>query len=233
MSMLFSFTTVSYANEETNDVITDSPTVDKNVTQDVTPPADTEESDETQEDSDTEIPVEQAVVRMSICSSFLGYFPTGHTWLYFENLTDEPVTVGIYELEPEKSVSVGTYCNQFQGFGIYYNIETYKGTPTDIHSMSTELTSEELLTVSEKIKKRNNWDLFLNCVFSATQIWNTVSETKAAYTFLPLLSMLDLRVKDGAINELVMDEATKEDIFKLRKRDGEYFLVSCSENWIV
>ena len=54
---------------------------------------------------------DEIVARVSIVSYLKNVFSTGHSWLYIENLSDKTLTVGIYQLEPGASVSVGTFKN--------------------------------------------------------------------------------------------------------------------------
>jgi hypothetical protein len=49
----------------------------------------------------------------------------GHTWIYIENLTDQELKVGVYTLPPNEGVSVGTL-PEYDGWGIYYNVEAYQ-----------------------------------------------------------------------------------------------------------
>lgn len=231
VAFLFSFAFSGFAEDEQTEFITEPTTLSENVFEEVTePPAEEETVTENgDENPDGDITEEEKLVRMWICSSYLGYFPTGHSWLYFENLSTQSVFIGIYELLPGQGVSVGTFCNQLKGFGVYYNIETHKGTPFDVHTLSTDLTADELNTVSEAIYNHNYWGLVHNCLFFSTLVFNKVSETKAIYTFLPLLSMLDLRIKGGEAGTLEMMKTTKDEVFRLKKVDGEYTLICCND----
>ena len=49
----------------------------------------------------------------------------GHTWIYVENLTNQELKVGIYPLPAYEGVSVGTL-PEYDGWGLYYNIEAYQ-----------------------------------------------------------------------------------------------------------
>ena len=185
----------------------------------------------TEEDTSAEIPsqedTDENILRMWICSRIQGYIPTGHSWLYFENISNEPVYIATYELLPGEGVSVGSCPNFAYGFGVYFNIECYKGNHNGICAKSTLLTAEELETVNGKICNNNFWEFFFNCVFFATNVWNSVADVYSHYTFFPLLSMLDIVIWGGDYEELEMQTATQDEIFRLRKGDEGFYLEQC------
>ncbi len=120
-----------------------------------------------------------SVCRMSLFSYTAHPFDTGHSWLYFENLTDAPITVGVYTLAPGKAVSVGTFKNtRSDGAGVYYNVEAYctanYGSNGRI-SLSMEINSDQLNTVNGVINGNNLWTLVRNCSWFAAKVWNSVS----------------------------------------------------------
>lgn len=127
------------------------------------------------------------VARMYICARVVFF---GHVWLYFENLTDGDLTVGVYTVPKGEGVSVGSMgSSRSDGKGIYYNVEAYM-----IHKMggsgtvgrSMLLTQEQLDTVNATILERNEWSLSKNCCRFATRVWNSVADHTVSYAFLPL-----------------------------------------------
>ena len=143
------------------------------------------------EDGDT--PAEEPstpvyVARMYICARVVFF---GHVWMYFENLTDGDLTVGVYTVPAGQGVSVGAMGNsRSDGKGIYYNVEAYM-----IHKMggsgtvgrSMLLTQDQLNTVNATILERNEWSLSSNnCCRFATRVWNSVADNKVSYAFLPI-----------------------------------------------
>ena len=128
------------------------------------------------------------VARMYICARVVFF---GHVWLYFENLTDGDITVGVYTVPAGEGVSVGAMGNsRADGYGIYYNVEAYM-----IHKMggsgtvgrSMLLTQDQLNTVNATILERNEWSLSSNnCCRFATRVWNSVADRPVSYAFLPL-----------------------------------------------
>ena len=67
------------------------------------------------------------VAAVYLCQKSQPPYINGHTWLYFENLTNSTLTVGIYQLPKGQGVSVGTYGYLIKdGRGLYYNVEGYR-----------------------------------------------------------------------------------------------------------
>lgn len=172
------------------------------------------QEDEQQEQEKQET---QYVAKMYICSRII---ILGHVWLYFENLTDENITIGCYNLEPEQGVSVGTFLfTRYNGGGIYYNIETYCGHKHSLKrtvSQSMMLTKEQLEKVNKKILASNSWTPFTNCGLFATKVWNSVSDRHIPYAVFPILTKIAIkRHNEGVPNFFV---PSKEQCFRQKGR---------------
>ncbi len=126
------------------------------------------------------IAADPVVVKMSLFSYTKNCFDTGHSWLYFENVSNQTVTVGVYQLAPGQAVSVGTFKNtRSDGAGVYYNVEAYCTANYGANgrvSLTETLTASELAKVSGMINSNNNWTLVKNCAWFASKIWNEVSD---------------------------------------------------------
>lgn len=122
---------------------------------------------------------EQAVARMSIFSYTAHAFDTGHSWLYFENISDEQIIVGKYVLAPGEAVSVGIFkYTRKDGEGVYYNVEAYcsdKYGASGRVSLTQTITASQLRSVSSQINSKNRWRVTYNCASFAADIWNSVT----------------------------------------------------------
>lgn len=165
-------------------------------------------------------------VKMYICASANSL--TGHVWLYFVNLTDCDIPLGYATLKAGDEMSVGSFRNtRKDGGGTYYNAERMMATLSDADnvkkhtfSMGEILSPEEVESVSEKIKRKNSYDLiFNNCGVFAASIWNSVSEKKVIHIVLPVTSILFISANGGAKGELRMKPVTPEECLKQTK-DG-------------
>ena len=152
----------------------------------------------------------------------------GHCWIYVENLTDEAMTVGLYEVEPYGGVSVGTFGHtRYDGWGIYYNVEAYSQTTYGMGkyvTLSEELTKEELSTLSNAVKSYGNkWSWFKNCTAFAANVWNTVSDTKMSAQLFPAFVRISLFFKPYSTNTPVMKPVDKENVLRqVGDGDGAY-----------
>ncbi len=143
---------------------------------------------------------------------------SGHTWVYFENLTDHNITVGIYTLKPNKGVSVGSYGYSIaDGKGVYYNVEAwrYRNVPaSDYIGLSKEVTADELENVNTLISSSGTWDYTLNCAYFAFKIWNVVPGHPLIYVMIPTLHQLQILIvpnHDGfAMYKPKLDEVFKQ-----------------------
>ncbi len=132
------------------------------------------------------------VVSMTLFSYFMYPLDNGHAWLYFENLCDDTLKVGAYDLESSESVSVGTFkYTRADGGGVYYNVESYcveKYGAKNRVSLTVDLTKAELEEITNEINSSNYFTFFTNCSFFAAKIWNKGSGKFVPPFFLPPVS---------------------------------------------
>jgi len=145
---------------------------------------------------------ETAVARLYVCSRKKNFWAMGHAFVYLENLSDEVLTVGAYELPPEEGVSIGTFgFTRSDGFGIYYNIEAYVyNTYGDegVICLSADLTAEEAEHFSNCLLYSNTWDfMFFNCIAFAYRMWNSVATPFLMPLLFPFLGRLQIRMYGG------------------------------------
>jgi hypothetical protein len=104
---------------------------------------------------------------------------SGHSFLMFKNTSDETYLVGHYYLEPNKTVTVGTWGNKDDGKGVYYNLEAYfinvYGSYSDRVSITMSYTQSQLETLTQYINSNNSWTLLFNCASFTERVWNSVA----------------------------------------------------------
>lgn len=120
----------------------------------------------------------------------------GHAFLYFENLTDQKIKVGVYNVYPNGGVSVGTFGTMDEGPGLYYNVEAYRYNflkLTDYISLTKTITAAELEQVSEKITNSGFWNKFFNCTYFALTTWNIVPGQSMPWLIFPEICNIEIK----------------------------------------
>lgn len=134
------------------------------------------------------------VATVYVCQKARLYYMSGHTWLYFVNLTNHDLTVGVYILPKGQGVSVGTFGYSIKdGRGLYYNVEGYRYNhpkTDDFICLKKSLTQKQLDTMSGQITRNGVWSYLLNCSFSAFTIWDVVFGKFLPYLIFPVLARL-------------------------------------------
>lgn len=200
-------------------------TTEQEETTDEDEPATETEEDTTQDNEPTtqpdEPPTEESdtVAKLSVVIRNKGF--VGHVWLYIENLTNEPIDVGLLTVQPYEGVSVGLLSfSRADGWGIYYNIETYCCNNISADGctwLTEELDLSELESVSKQIGSYTNyWDPFFNCVFFAFKIWNTVSDKTLIPLVLPILGTAQMHIKGAESGNVEMFCPNADNVFRQR-----------------
>lgn len=162
---------------------------------------------------------EEIVANVYICHRILKKVFEGHSWLYFENLTDHDIQVGAYTVPPGEGVSVGTYSGKDvpSGFGVYYNVEAYRYGRGNLHDnvyLKKELTQKQLERMSNKIARSNYWSHFTNCSFFTITTWNVVLGKPLLYVMIPLFTRWQLQIYPGHLEGFMMKFPGKDKVFK-------------------
>lgn len=190
-------------------------------------PDDPETPDEPGTPDDPEKPIyaEDTVALLYLCSNSTGFPSLGHIWIYFENVTENALKVGAYELPAGEGVSVGTFgLTRSDGFGIYYNVEAYTG---NLHGMEktlylmTELDQSTFDKISKKILRKNWWDpIAVNCAFFAISIWNKGDgPSMFPWVVFPVFARTQMKSR-GAKTDLKMFYPEFERVYK-QKGSGD------------
>ncbi len=195
-----------------------------------------DETQNTQRKENTDATDEKIVAKASLFTA-LYFFPVaGHTWIYVENLSDEPITVGLYEVPVGQGVSVGAFSFSVNdGWGIYYNVEAYRENRDDnianCRSLTIELTREKLEELSESIRNYPNmWEFFIfNCTFFAFSIWNDNSDNFFIPMIIPAIAILEVMIMGAKKGVTPMYYPTSDQIFRQRGSGDEAYLEPISE----
>lgn len=146
----------------------------------------------------------------------------GHAFLYFENLTDEVIRVGVYNLYPGRGVSLGTFGTMVDGEGLYYNVEAYRYNLlklTDYISLTKDLTADQLADVTEKITTSGFWSKFFNCTYFALTTWNTVPGQSMPWLIFPEICNIEIKSYSNHGGYFVMKTPKETSVYK-QQGDG-------------
>ena len=161
---------------------------------------------------------DEIVARVYVCERTFDYGFRGHSWLYFENLTNHNLQVGVYTLPANQGVSVGTYGNDVSnGRGVYYNVEAYRYNRSNVMDMvyiSKDLTQDALDRMSSKITRSGYWTYLLNCAFFSFTTWDVTSGKYLLYLIFPILAKLAIIVYPDHQTGLKMYYPKKDQVFK-------------------
>lgn len=170
-----------------------------------------------------EIPDENEIVAaVSICSSMSVPLIAGHTYIYVQNLSDEPIQVGLYEVPVGQGVSVGAFSfSAYDGWGIYYNLEAFRenqgNKEAKVWSKTRQLNASQLEKLSKNIRNYlNHWDPFFNCAFFAYSVWDASVGDLLIPLVIPVFSHLMLMVSGGRKGVLDMYQPTEDQVFRQR-----------------
>lgn len=130
--------------------------------------------------------------------------PTGqHAFLSIRNKTKNKINILDTMVEPNGAITIGTSSSiDGKGDGIYTNAEAwlikYKGRYKNRVSLSMNLTSGQLFTVTNTMLKNNTWTEFKNCAYFARTVWNSVApQSKQLSGGLPVTLADSIKSKNG------------------------------------
>lgn len=102
----------------------------------------------------------------------------GHAFITVKNNSGSNISVGkLSGIQPNKTVSVGTWGNKTEHIGLWYNLESYfvgQGAYSGRVSASYIMNSSELATLNSAITNGDSWSLLSNCSTFAKNAWNVV-----------------------------------------------------------
>ena len=126
------------------------------------------------------------VATLKIFSDGSGLYGT-HAFISITNISRSNIKVLNSTIAPGKSMTVGTWGNKGEGAGIYINLEAKKISMNRSEyknrvSLSMNITSSQLNTVNNTMKRNNKWAVGTNCASFASTVWNSVAPTNRQVT---------------------------------------------------
>ncbi|MBQ5824494.1 MAG: hypothetical protein IIW48_06760 [Clostridia bacterium] len=192
----------------------------------------TEEKPEEDDELSTPESEDDVVGIIYLCSRWSSITTTGHLWVYIHNTSDSPITVGLLEVAPGEGVSLATFgFTRSDGFGIYYNMETYRNDKycdESCISLSDNLTRGELEKITSKLLISNQWNPIINCVFFACSIWNIAGDRYIMPCTYPPVTRLFIKMAGGE-EVCQMNYQPPENTFKQRGFGKNSYLDSLSQ----
>lgn len=118
--------------------------------------------------------------------SSIGPNDFGHAFISVDNWSGRPITVGKLSVPSGMSVSLGTWNDDREHEGIYYNRE-FKLNDRTYWSYSEQLTDNKLSTLNSFILNNDSWSPSAPCSVFAARAWNSVQKLKfnSSYFTLP------------------------------------------------
>ena len=176
-----------------------------------------------------ELPGDYVVGKMYICTQIVFL---GHSWIYIESTFDGEIPVGCYTMQPYGSVSVGTFLfSRADGMGVYYNVERYCANEYGLKGqvwLGEDITKDDIETISREIKNWNYWDLYFNCTFFASKVWNSVSNKFMMPLMFPVFIQAQTKTQGGN-SDVVMQNVEREDCYKQKKSGDKAYIVTVSD----
>ncbi|MBR6620407.1 MAG: hypothetical protein IKK85_08685 [Clostridia bacterium] len=233
LTVLLAFGTTATAFAQDEIILPEETTTEQPPTQEPTIPEEPTEPADPEEDVTDE---NEIVAKVSLFSAMYVFPVSSHCWIYVENLTDSPMTVGIYEVPVGQGVSVGVFSFSVNdGWGIYYNLEAFRENRNDnidgCWSITLDFTRSELEELSSSIKNYPNmWEMFIfNCTFFALSMWNHNTNYFLLPFFIPALPWLEVIIAGGKKGEAQMYYPTSDQVFRQRGTGNSAYLEPVGE----
>ena len=178
----------------------------------------------------------KTVAKLYLCHRWSGFPSLGHMWVYIENLSGKPITVGLYKVPAKQGVSVGNFgLTRADGNGTYYNVEAYCGNHFSLSGMisnSTDLTQDELNAISTEIRNHNRWAFFgSNCSDFAVRIWSLGGGELIISYVLPVFSKWQMLLH-GNEGYVKMTNVSASQVKKQVGEGDSATLITCSPGTI-
>ena len=129
--------------------------------------------------------------------SSVGY--AGHSFLIFTNTSNSQITVGHFPVGVGEQITIGTFGNRPAHYGIWYNIEGYRGISSTSYGLLTGVTAGELIVINSKINSLDYWSQVNICSFFAREVWNAGNSGKPLSGWNPANLAASIRNYSGYI----------------------------------
>ena len=178
---------------------------------------------------------DENIATISLCSNIYVWPISGHTWIYVHNNSDEPIQVGLWEVLPDQGVSIGAFSFSVDnGWGLYYNIESYKENLKDrmdtVRSISEDMDADELASLNKALSKYPNmWSFGVNCATFSFSMWNAVTGDAMFSLLIPAISDFMIMLKGGKKGVLEMYQNPRENVYRQKGSGDDAYLVPVSD----
>ena len=108
-----------------------------------------------------------------------GLINLGHAFLSIENISNNPITIYNYELQPSENITVSTW-SLTEHFGIWFNIESNYITTCNKYdgrySITTGANLEDITKINDFMSNHDRWGILRNCSYFSLSLWNEIAE---------------------------------------------------------
>ena len=118
-----------------------------------------------------------------------GLMNLGHAFIGIENISDEIISIYGYDINPNKSITLGTW-SIWKHWGVWFNVESNYIRLHDKYngriSITTGISLEDIDSLNEYVSERDKWSFLNNCSNFALNLWNTIAED-SEYIYKPVI----------------------------------------------
>lgn len=120
--------------------------------------------------------------KSTVGSSGLKIDVGSHAWITVSNISDKKITVGKFSIAAGKTMALGTWGNQYEHKGLWYNLESKlikkENAYSNRVSLKVSISSNSLSELNTTIVGYDKWSETNNCSSFAVTCWNKVCATK-------------------------------------------------------
>lgn len=157
-------------------------------------------ADETQQEEPRYVPdaIVLTIYAAEQVGSSLPNMSFGHSYITIENFCKKPITVGKLSIADGTSVSLGTWNDDDEHEGIYYNRELMLDDNV-YHSYSKTITEAQLAKLSTFVRNssNNDWQVTKTCTNFAIGAWRSTGLGIFSQTSLPAALKSQIKYQSG------------------------------------
>ncbi len=120
-----------------------------------------------------------------------GLINLGHAFGVIENISDEVITIYNYELQPNETITIGTW-SLSEHFGIWFNVESnyirHNNKYNGRYSITTGINKNDITTINDFMSNHDSWGIIRNCSYFALSLWNEIAEDSEYIKERPILT---------------------------------------------
>lgn len=128
-----------------------------------------------------------------------------HAWITISNISNNNITIGKFSIPANKTLALGTWGNQDEHIGLWYNIESKRIRDNDSYSarvfVRVDITEDNLSKANGVILSSDAWSRTNNCSSFAVKVWNKVCSTRLSAGIINTPKTLGANIKkvDGYV----------------------------------